>query len=109
MADPATVTETKLKPAPDLSHCWDPVLDSGGTIPICIPLDSNPSAKPFRLIQVTREEQMFVHFKCCACSARATRRWKIQRDHEEHGAHHHVFTYPEIESLPEGPCPGAQG
>ena len=90
----------------DRSHCWDPVLDSGGTVPVCIPLD--PRERPFRMISVTRGEQMFVHYRCCRCSARATRRFESVRNHADHGGHHDAFDYPEVESLPSGNCPGVQ-
>ncbi len=87
----------------DTDHCWDAILDSGGVIPICIPLD--PKVPPFRMIQVTREEQMFIHYKCCCCSARATRRIAVERE-AGHGPHHDVFCFPEKETLPDGPCSG---
>lgn len=86
-------------------HCWDPVLDSGGTIPIFIPVD--PKAQPFRAIQVTREDQLVLHFKCCNCGLRASRRFKVEAE-EGHGPHHASYALPEATPLPDGPCPKAK-
>lgn len=100
--------EPKEQPkAVDRSHCWDPVLDSGGTVPFCIPLDPEDKG-PFRMISVTRKEQLFVHYKCCQCGVSGTRRWKTVnvKNHADHGGHHDAFDYPEVESLPTGDCPG---
>ena len=88
------------------SHCWDPVLDSGGTVPVCIPLD--PRSQPFRMISVTREEQMAVSYRCCQCGGRGVRRFRSVKNHADHGGHHDAFDYPEVESLPAGDCPGVQ-
>jgi hypothetical protein len=86
-------------------HCWDPILDHGGAIPVCVPLD--PTATPFRIMQVTREEQLAVHYKCCWCGTRATRRFKIAKD-AAHGPHHASFKFPESDPLPSGTCSGAR-
>ena len=98
MADPVS----QVSP---VSHCWDPILDAVGIVPICIPID--PVTMPFRMIQVTRDEQMRSPFRCCRCGIRGVRKFQLVRDHANHGPHQHAFSFEETEKLPDGPCSGA--
>lgn len=105
MAEPFPAEYTPIpNPPAKKGHCWDPVLDDAGIVPICIPVDS--VSKPFRMIQVTRDEQMTTSFKCCYCGTRGSRRFRIVRDHAGHGSQHHAFAFEETEKLPTGDCPG---
>ncbi len=88
-----------------LQHCWDPILDHGGQIAWCIPLD--PQATPFRMIQVTKEEMMHFHYRCCQCNKTTTRRLKAHKE-GGHGPHHQAWEAVEHEGLPVGPCDGVR-
>lgn len=108
MAEHAKKPHAAEAPKPvERSHCWDPVLDTGGAIPTCIPMDAK--AVPFKMVMVTRGEQMFAHFKCCRCGLRGLRRWETTANKTAHGTHHEAFDYVEVEKLPTGDCPSFPG
>ncbi len=97
-------------PATLNGHCWAPVLDHGGQVPVYMAVDAE--AQPTRFIATTRSEALELHFRCCRCPARGTRKFKSGTrsktdGHGHHGDHHHHYDTPEVSSLPSGPCPGA--
>ncbi len=103
MADAAPTAAAPAAP-PVSKHCWDPILDHGGVIPWCIPLD--PTMKPFRMLQTTRDEHHVLHFRCCNCGTRGTRKFHSLKN-AGHGKHHDVFDLLEVGALAAGPCSGA--